>query len=244
MNMEKNTDKKLFYALIAVIVAMMMLIGMTLWSAVDQADRANVAEHNLMVMQDSVKELTLKNGEHLATINSYILEKEELDKYLGYKDDEIAELEKKVGKLTYIANITPTIQYDSIVIHDTLQYSNGHWKGSVIYKDDWTNLIGGIDIGDQNGFITSYDMTLDSLTIKCPLDVGLTKDYQIWVKSRNPYINITDLNGAVLSKQQVKPKTYWSIALQAGFGAQYGLVHKTFDVGPYFGVGIGFGWDF
>lgn len=36
----------------------------------------------------------------------------------------------------------------------------------------------------------------------------------------------------------------WNIGIQAGIGCQYGLLNKDFDVGPYLGVGISYGFDF
>lgn len=39
--------------------------------------------------------------------------------------------------------------------------------------------------------------------------------------------------------KQKKPRK-WHIALQGGFGVQYGLIKNEFDVGPYIGLGVSY----
>jgi len=227
-----------------IFAVMLITIAGLSWGLYNANQKTNDAEHNLMVMQDSVKTLVLKNGEQLATINSYILDKEELSRYIDVQASEIKELEKKVGKLQYIANIGAQIVYDSIEVHDTLWYNNEQWGGSLVYRDDWLSLNGDIRINGNIGLLRTYDMTINSMIVNCPLQVGLTDEYKIWVKSKNPYVQITDLEGASLKKQQVQKKTYWSLGLQLGVGPQWGFIHQNFDVGFYFGVGGAFGWNF
>lgn len=66
-----------------------------------------------------------------------------------------------------------------------------------------------------NIFFSGYKAEIDSIQYFIPRDTF--------------YINIT----------QIKKKR-WGISIQGGIGVNYGLIHKSFDVGPYIGIGVSY----
>ena len=76
--------------------------------------------------------------------------------------------------------------------------------------------------------------------MKAPLKVGLMDNYTIFVTSDCPYFEVTDIEGAVVDKNKfVQKQRRFVIIVYAGFGGQYGLITRKFDVGPQAGVGVG-----
>lgn len=75
------------------------------------------------------------------------------------------------------------------------------------------------------------------------MDVPLTfyvTGKEIAVKSKNPYVNFTEIQGA---RNITKPKR-WNVGIQAGFGVGYNLLDKNLTLGPYIGVGVSYGFNF
>lgn len=67
---------------------------------------------------------------------------------------------------------------------------------------------------NYTAYVSGFRPQLDSLTIRIP----------------TTYIETTTTIR--------KPAPRWSFGIQAGFGAQYGIVNKTADFGPYVGIGV------
>lgn len=222
------------------ILGLLLAIGFILGYVGHQANKSDlgIARHNLMVARDSIATLTLKNGEQVKTINSYILEKNQLEEYLAVSKKELKELEKKVGKTAYITNIETKFVHDTITVTDTVfvDTDTGDSLFSIKYNDEWFGLDGCTRI--HNNLATT---TFSSIYVPVPLQVGITNDYRIWVKSKNPYLDITSIEGAVItgSKFYQKPKRF-GIGLQVGFGTQYDLVKERFGLGPYIGLGLSY----
>lgn len=201
------------------------------------ADQLSISQHNLEVSQDSLRTFQLKNDEQVYTINSYILEKNELKKYLDVNNQTIKELEKKLkSKVAYISNIKSNIIYDSIIIKDTVNIVDDIISYNIKYNDDWIYLRGKSSVRDRIA-----TTTIDTLSIPTPLQVGLTDNYQIWVKSKNPHLHITDIEGAVIQGSKLNQKQKrWSLGMHVGVGMQYGLMNKQMDFGPQVGIGINY----
>lgn len=201
------------------------------------SDQLSISQHNLAVSQDSLRSIQLKNNEHVYTINSYILKKNELEKYLDVNNQTIKELEKKLkSKVAYISNIKSNIIYDSIVVKDTINMIDDMISYNIKYNDNWISLRGRSTIQDKIA-----TTTIDTLSIPTPLQVGLTDNYQIWVKSKNPYLHITDIEGAVIQGSKLNQKQKkWGLGIQMGVGMQYGLMNKQIDFGPQIGIGINY----
>lgn len=218
----------------------MILVLLLTGSLLYHKHHEDVADHNLKTLRDSVTTLQLKNGDYVSTINSYILEKEQLTEYLDISKKEIKDLEKKLGDLAYVSNIESNTIYKTVYTRDTVYITGDTTIIGISYSDDWLTL---------GGRTTLYQQTsttvFDSIYVPCPLRVGLTDDYRIWVEPKNPYMHITDIEGAVINGSKLhQKKKRWNVGVQVGFGAQYGIVHKTLDVGPYIGVGLSYGFDF
>ena len=89
----------------------------------------------------------------------------------------------------------------------------------------------------------NYNTTIESLSMNVPLNVGLTNDYQIFVKTPNPYISFTNIEGAVIDNSILRPKKKrFSWGLHGGVGVMYDVIDKDIAIGPNasFGVHINF----
>lgn len=197
----------------------------------------SIYEHNASVMHDSIETLTLKNGEHVSTINSYIIEKNQLSQCLDLDKQTIKELEKKLhSSVAHASSIDARVVYDTIATRDTIVVRDDVTTYNIIYSDKWLSLSGRSIIKDSIA-TTSFN----TISISTPIQVGLTEDYQIWVKSDNPYLKISNIKSFVVDGSKIKQKTKrWGLGLQLGVGMQYGGVNKHIDIGPYIGVGISY----
>lgn len=231
---------KLITILLGIIVALITMLCIKSCQISDTKEELKIAQHNISVMQDTVKTLRMKNGELVSTIGSYIVEKKDLEKYLDISNAEIKELEKKLGsKVSYVSNTKTKTVYKNITTTDTVtivDYINKYptLTFNTKYDDEWLKLNSHTYIKDNQA-----QTTFDSIVVPIPLQVGITKDYVIWVKSKNPHTFITDIEGAVVRGSQVNPKKkHWAFGIQGGFGLQYDMYHHRFGYGPYIGAGF------
>ena len=131
--------KKIVYILI--IALLVSLVGSIIRCRSLSSDLQNY-EHNLSVSRDSIRILTLKNGEQLVTIGSYILEKKDLQNYLDISKSAIKELEKKlVGRTIRIIEMKGEPKYEGkegvIKSIDDAGQLHGTWGGLAIdYNED------------------------------------------------------------------------------------------------------------
>lgn len=216
-----------------------VLIGVSTCSS-RQIDRAN---HNIRALRDSIEVIELNNGALIYEKESLILEKKELEEYLNISNREVRDLERKLdSKLAYISELEGQIKIEpEIVIKDSLIYiDNKLTKYSFDYSDKWFSFNGLTTFTDKIGVTT-----ISNVKIPVSLKVGLTDDYTIFIQSDNPYLVFSDIQGAMVDKGRFaqKPKR-WNIGLQAGIGVQYGLIGRGFDVGPYVGIGLSYGFSF
>ena len=243
----KTRDKIAFIVAAALIIAIIILSIL----CCKYSKQLKIANHNIDALNDTIELVKLNNGDLLYAKNSLIIEKEELEQYLAISKDEIKELEKKLKEnVIYVSKLKENIKLDTIYIKDEVDFSDG--KYTYYFKDStqyykiagYTKLE---DLENANTIITNNEINAD-------LTVGLSDDWKIFVTSDNPYISFDTINGALLDKdyylsktQNVnnkKKKSGFNLGIQAGFGAQYGLMHKQFDYGPYIGVGLSWGFSF
>ena len=155
------------------------------------------------------------------------------------KDKEIfhGEIWIKNDKIAYIANISSQVRVDTLELRDTIyQVSDNRFNIDWSYSDKWLRLKGGTLY--DNGKSTTE---LYGISLYTPLKVGLTDNYTIFVEAENPYLKITNIEGAIIDGSNLRPKpNYWTLSLQGGLGAQYGLINNKFDIGPYVGVGVSY----
>lgn len=237
--MSEKVKKILWY--VAEIGIVLLIISL-IWGYFSR--KLDVSEQNLKAATTELKETKLKNGELLASKNSYILTINELNDLLNISKKEAKELQRKLdSKIAYISQIESNIKIEYIeVIKDSIVYvDNNPQKANSFfhYNDQWVSLKG------ENEFIFDdifdYRTKINEITINAPLTVGLTNDYQIFVKSPNPYLNINNIEGAVIDKSKLFPKKKrFSWGLQMGFGIMYDVIDNDFAVGPYGGLGAEF----
>ena len=197
-------------------------------------------EENIEAYKDSIHTLHLSNGELLAYKKSFMDENKNLHEYLNMSKKEYKELEKKLNeKIDYISELESNIRVDSIVMHDSVYIGS---DSTIIipfsYSDKWIALGGETTVFDS----TCAETKIDSIKMDIPLVVGFDRNNKFFAETENPYVNFTSINSAVSTKNN-KPKR-WNVGVQVGVGAQYDLIHKTFGIGPYVGVGIAYGFDF
>lgn len=206
------------------------------------SNRLEISDQNLRASRSQIEVLTTKNNELLAMRDSYVLKEKELEEVLGITKEEVKELKKNLdSKIAYIAELESKIetgpiiiQKDSIVYVENTNIIESHFK----YEDKWLSLVGMTKIDGDSG-----STTIDNIFMDVPLTVGLSNDYQIFVKTANPYVNFSSLEGAVVDGQLLKPKKKrFSWGLHGGFGVMYDVIDKDVAVGPTisFGAHINF----
>lgn len=197
-------------------------------------------EENIEAYKDTIHTLHMSNGELLAYKQSFMDENKNLHEYLNMSKKEYKELEKKLKeKIDYISELESSIRVDSIIMHDSVYI--GADSSLLIpfeYTDKWIAIGGETTVYDS----ACAETRIDSIDMYIPLVVGFDRNNKFFAETENPYVKFTSIN-SVVSTKNTKPKR-WNVGVQVGVGAQYDLLHKTFGLGPYVGVGIAYGFDF
>lgn len=84
-------------------------------------------------------------------------------------------------------------------------------------------------------------------TIVLPKENVMYEDslYTAWVSGVSPSLDSIRIRQKVVTittqvPYEVVKHRKFSVGVQLGFGPQYGLINKRWDVGPYVGIGIGY----
>ena len=213
--------------------------------------KLDVAENNLKAMNDTLHTYKLRNGELMYAKQGYIVRIGELEEYIGVKEKEIKELERKLkSNVATISKLQEQIRLDSIHMHDSIyitQDSITHdsiYHSHFTYNDNWTALDGETTFR-FDPFNTHT--IINSLTMQVPLKVGTTEDNQWFAISDNPHVQFTSIEGANIAKAKPK-KNAFSIHVGVGAGAGYGIcippsggtVNSGIILGPVLYVGLGY----
>ena len=199
------------YAVLIIIIIML---------AKCNGDRKEYYTTNIAALTDSIHVQQLKNDNLLYSQRGYIGKIQDLENQLNITNKEKQEIEKKLGSaITTIANLEGNIRVDSIALRTDTVFlvSDSVMRSNFVYIDDYAKIF-----GHNNFTCTSSQQFIDSLTMNVPIVIGTTEDYQWFVRTDNPYIHFTDIQGTTVKAN--KPKR-WSI-------------------GPYIGIGVGFGGCF
>lgn len=227
------TKKSIISMIIEALVFIVLLVFV--WNF--YSDRLSTSEHNLSVSRGQIEQLELSNGELLAARDSYILKYNELSEEFGVTKSELREIKRKLGeKVAYIAKLESEVRVDTtIIIKDSLIYrDNDKITSSFKYRDDWLTLSGQHNITGSNS-----TTTFEYISMYTPLQVGLTEDYKIWVKSANPYVMFNTIEGAVVDGSNIKPKKKrFGWGLHGGFGIMYDVIDKDVAAGPTLSFGV------
>lgn len=212
------------------------------WGIYD--NRLDTSEQNLKAARGHIEQVELKNGELLSSRDSYIATINDLEELLDITKQEVKDIQRQLdSKVAYISKIESEVRVEYIeTVRDSIIYVNSDPNiatSTFRYNNKWVDLIG------RNEFIFGeqfdYKTTIESLSMDVPLNVGLTNDYQIFVKTPNPYVSFSSIEGAVIDNSILKPrKKKFNWGLQMGFGAMYDIMNKNIAVGPYAGVGAEF----
>lgn len=223
--------------ILILVIEALIFIGIFGWMKSCDNQTIDKYKQNYEVSQDSLEIIKMKNGNLLYEREAYIMSEKELMAQLDISKSEIKDLKKKVGDLLYISNIDTKIQIDTIhTIKDSIIYIDRNmFIDKFKYYDEWLSLDGTTHFMDSTA-----KTTINNIEMITPLRVGLSKDYKIFVESPNPYLSITNIEGAVLEESKIIKKQRWSHGIHLGFGIQYGIISKTLDIGPQLGYSLHF----
>ena len=224
-------------SIISLIVEAVLFIGIISFGYKVMNGKLETSEQNLLAYKGQMEQLELKNGELIATRDSYILDKKNLEEALNVSKSEVKDLEKKLNSsLAYIANMESQIRIDTVtIVKDSIIYDEGdiaqiHFD----YDDDWFGVKGTTDLTGPEITTSLYDIKM-----YVPIQWGMMDNYKIFVKSDNPYVSFTNLDGAVIDGSKLIPKQRkFGLSVQGGFGVNYDLLKKNLGVGPYLGFGV------
>lgn len=204
--------------------------------------KLDASEQNLKAAQGRIEVVELENGELLSSRDSYIATINDLEDLLDISKKEIKDIQRQLDdKVAYISNIESNVRVEYIeTVRDSIVYVNPSTAtSSFSYYDKWVTLNGVNEFRFGEKF--DYTTTITSISMDVPLNVGLTNDYKIFVKSSNPYVRFTDIQGAVIDNSIMRPrKKRFSWGLQGGIGLMYDVIDKDIAAGPYLGVGAEF----
>lgn len=202
-------------------------------------DKIDTLEHNIDAYKDRIEYVEDRNENLMAIKSSLILSESKALGELEISKAEIKDLKKKLDDdIAYIAKLESQIALKDTVFMkpDTVYVTNDNIiTKQFSWSDDWTNMTASV-FGNT---IEDSKLSVNSLNMNVPLELGLTDDYKFWVKSENPYVNFTDIKSAVIDNSSVKEKEKrFNHGIYLGFGFQYGLFGSNWDFGPQFGYGF------
>ena len=196
------------------------------------------ANQNLSAVTDTVHALELKNGEIVEWNQSLILDKNQLSNRLEQEELDRKEIEKKLNsRISSLSNIISNFSMDTIFMVDTLEVIDDSTRLSEFrYADDWLTVSGRTLF---SGIVS--ETHIDNLSVRVPITIGLTEDLKLFIHSPNPNVTIELMKNYIVDNSGVlKKRSRWSLGLYGGFGMQYGLLGKTIDFGPQFGIGVSY----
>ena len=231
----KSIDKKVI--IISLIEALLFIFVIISISQCSNQKIKNL-DQNFIASRDKINELTLENGNLLAERSAYIVKNNELEEILNITKQEKKDIERKLNdKIAYISTIESNIRVDTLELVNTVIIKDSSTINIRFnYDDKWVKFSGSSYYKNDKSKTTIFDINVNT-----PLKVGLTNDLTIFVESENPYLNITNIEGAVIDGSTLHPKKKrWNLSLHGGVGVHYGLFSQKVDVGPYVGAGISY----
>ena len=228
--MNKNVLKNVLYIIIAGLIGVIIALSIGLNK---KNEDISIAEQNLLAANDTIKYYQLNNGDLLAEKYAYVLNEKNLRDQLNLTKQEVNDLKKKLNSdLTNISKIDSEIIFDTLYIpSDTVKIINNTLNYKFSYNDKWLTLNGETFIDSLKSYTNIYN-----INIPVDLIVGTTKNKKIFVESKNPYLQINSIEGAILDN--TTKKSHWGIGFGVGVGLQYGLIHKNIDFGPQINFGL------
>ena len=218
-----------------IVGVLLILVGALIIYSISAHRKAKYEGINNKALQDSVHVYKLKNDALMYEKQGFLIEKKDLEKYLGISESERKELEKHLdAALLAISKMQGKIRIDTINMTDTTYIS----LDSVIidqfsYNDRWIRIDGTTVVKD-----TVFDTRINTISMDAPLKVGISKDYKWFVTTENPYLTFSSVEGATLEPNKDKR---WTVGVQLGVGviAGYGAqLSNGIKGGPIVGAGL------
>ena len=201
-------------------------------------------EQNLKAAKDTIHYYEMKNGEHAAAQQAWLLSEKEMLKQLKMSKDELNDIKKQIGKPTTITKLVTVTKIDTLTMTETKPvYINvpvlpidGKIEAPFTYKDDW------LDMSGQTTILPDKSQTaLYKLEMNTPLTIGMTKDNRFFATTPNPYVQFNEINSVQLEQYKAKKK-HWGIGVNVGPGAYYDFINKRVSVG--IGAQVGLNYNF
>ena len=221
-----------------IIISILTIICIILTLSTNCSNHKNKGlTNNIQSLRDTIEFIQLQNGNLLSEKQSLILDNQQLNEYLDLSKQDIKDLQKKLdSKLLYISELESNVSVHTVICHDSVYIVDSVHYVDFSYSDNWIDLYGTTNLKIPQ-------TTINNLYINTPLTIGLTEDNKFFATSPNPYINITNINSAIVdTKKTTKPK--FNLGIQVGIGVNYDLIQRQFGVGPYVGVGLSYGFCF
>ena len=227
----KLLSGKMMHILIAII-----LIGSCIYGLLVTRDyyrrQVRITETNYRAAMDSLRYYKLKTGQTAAEKTLYITTEKNMPQAAGITKDEYKELKKTLGDISTLAQTTSQANISNIDLPSTQIKSPDSTRIDFRWADKW-NSINGYSVSKNDLAYTH----IDSFKINTTMKMGLTKDNQFFVVPDNPYIHVSNIQGASLSTYLPKKKRF-SIGFSAGYGGFYDVTRKNIGTGPYIGFGM------
>lgn len=202
------------------------------------SDKIDLLEHNVNAYKDRIEYVEDRNSNLIAIKESLILSEEQAREELEMTKKEMKDLKKQLNDdIAYIAKLEGQLELKDTVWMkpDTVYKYDEHTVKTFNWSDQWTKI--GASVSGTN--ISDSRLGISSLNMDVPLTIGLTDDYKFFATSTNPYVNFTDIQGAVIHNSVVNEKEKrLHHGVHVGFGFQYGLFGKQWDFGPQIGYSL------
>ena len=146
-------------------------------------------------------------------------------------DHEYKELKKTLGDINTLTQTTSQASISNIDLPTIQTKSSDSVRLDFRWADKW-NSINGYSVSKNDQAYTH----IDSFKVNTTMKMGLTKDNQFFVIPDNPYIHVSNIQGASLSTYLPKKKRF-SVGFSVGYGGFYDVTRKNIGTGPYIGFG-------
>ncbi len=217
------------------LLRLIIIAGVIMWLMVAHNNHQTLqySTQNLVALQDSVKKFKDINA-YMKSI--YAIRESELEKLLNISKEENNSLKNELkSKINYISKLESAISVDSIRV-DSIYVIKGDTNitANFNYNDNWLKFGGGFKLSHTPPNYNIYNFSIKDIELPLPLTIGLTSDKKMFIKTDNPYLNITNIIGADIIENQIKHKVTprWTHGIGVGVGFQYGIINKKVDFGP------------
>lgn len=204
----------------------------------------NKYEYDIVVYNDSIFDYKNKYDQIYKANNLYVQDINNLKKQNNDLSNEVKSLKDNPIVITKV--ITET-KIDSIVLKDTVKIYNDSicidWWYNYNYSKYNTFSINGTTC--YNNLTNKSNTILNNLSFNADLYLDIVeKNDQLLIltKSNNPYLNFSNIEGAVISPSNSKVlKKYfkqkkWNIGIYGGYGITFN--NGSLLYGPQLGIGI------